>query len=627
MKTIHITIIGMGPRGLGVLQRIVKRAWQLPAGVALDVHLVDPGDTGQGVHSSRQPDYLLTNTLASQLSMFSDGDGPSFTEWAQEAGYRRFGDSYCRTGDVCGAAIGENDYLPRSMLGEYLSFVLDHILRTLPPGVRAVHHRAWAIDMEELSPGSMAVRLEGSFEIVSDFVFLATGHCQRTASDDDVRFQNFVMDNRAHNDHLVYLASPYPIEGLQRVAPDGVVAVQGLGLTAHDVIAAFTTGRGGRFEGENHSMQYLPSGREPRILLFSRQCLPTAARGINQKGVAGKYEPSFFTPEAVRELRQRAERTRGSSQLDLEKEVLPMLLREMGYAYRTTIEQRLTPSQEYEVGPADQAALSQIINPLAGRSFGSLNEFSKFFRALVTDDLAEAERGNRVSPVKAATDVIRDARESLREAVDFAGLTPDSQRIFDGTWMPLMKRISYGPPRRRNYELLALMRAGVIDLAGGPGCRVRTDEATSRFAIETVFTAETSVRYADAMVAARLDAFHPGTDSMPLIGRLLAHGLIRPFTNGDYRPGGLDITPAGRVIAKTGDPLPGVWALGYPVEGPRHYTYYVPRTGHQTRFAAEADAAVSDMWTQLANPCKKEPDAGQCQAGNPESADDREGKN
>ncbi|OLZ62607.1 hypothetical protein AV521_41545 [Streptomyces sp. IMTB 2501] len=602
MNTARVTIAGTGPRGLGVLQRIADRARRLPDGTQLEIHLVDPSETGQGAHPARQPDYLLTNTLASQLSMFSDGQGPSFTEWAEQAGYRRFGSGYCRTGGEGGEPIGELDYLPRSMLGAYLSFVFDRTAQTLPPSIRLVHHRSRVIDMEEVAAGGMLVRTEDGFRIPSDFVFLTTGHCRRIASDDDVRFESFVSDHRDRNDRLCYAADPYPIDRLQRIAPGSVVAVQGLGLTAHDVLAALTVGRGGRFEGDGDGMRYLPSGREPRILLMSRQCLPAAARGINQKGVAGRYEPQFFTPQAVAALRQEAQRTRGTQQLDFDREVLPLLLREMGYAWRTTLEKRPVPPQEYTFGDEDRAAVEAILDPLAGRGFASAEEFTAFFTAFVSEDLAEAERGNLTSPVKAATDVIRDVRESLRQAVDFAGLTPASHRVFTQRWVPLMNRISFGPPRRRNYELLSLMRAGTVDLAGGPGCRVDTDEATARFTVSTDFAGGSSVRHADVLVAARLDVFHPDTDSSPLVSRLLARGLIRPFANGDYEPGGLDITPSGRVVAKTGDPLAAVWALGYPVEGPRYYTYYVPRAGQATRFAAEAAAAVDDMWAQLADP-------------------------
>ena len=609
MTTLRITIIGLGPRGLGALQRVIRKCRTLPAHVTVEVHLVDPGEEGQGVHSTRQPDFLLTNTLASQLSMYSEGDGPTFAQWASRSGYRRFGHDYHQTGPDFGEPVGEHDYLPRRLLGEYLAFVFERTVSAPPARVNLVHHRDRAVDMEEMTaPQGMLVRLEDGYEIASDFVFLSTGHCRRLETDEDALFERFAQENRHRNDRLHYIPSPYPVDVLQRIAPGSVAAVQGMGLTAHDVIAALTNGRGGRFRGTGGALRYLPSGREPRILLLSRQCLPAAARGINQKGVSGQYEARFFTPQAIRELRRQAEAARGTRQLHFEDEVLPLLLREMGYVYRTALEQRAITPEAYEFTAEDQRALAGILDPLNGRPFADLGQCEAFFREFVAEDLREAERGNRTSALKAATDAIRDTREALREAVDFAGLTPDSHRRFTGAWVPLMNRISFGPPRRRNYELLALMEADVVRLAGGPGCRVGTDDSCARFAIETDFTAGTTTRHADALIAARLDLYHPGKDASPLTSRLLARGLIRPYSNGDFQPGGLDITPAGRVIAKDGEPVHGLWALGYPTEGPRFYTYYIPRTGQATRFAAETDAAVADMWTQLTIASKEEHD-------------------
>ncbi|MEU4846748.1 FAD/NAD(P)-binding protein [Streptomyces gilvosporeus] len=598
MRTAQVTIVGLGSRGLGVLQQLARGADRLPSGVGLDIHLVDPGESGQGVHSGRQPDHLLTNTLASQLSMFPDGSGPTFTEWAAQAGYRRFGASYHRTDPANGEPIGEHDYLPRSMLGEYLTFVFDRTVARLPSRMRVVHHRSRVLDMEA-ADGRYVVHTEDGFQITSDAVFLTTGHGRRTPTDDDVAFENFVADHRARNDRLAYLTDPYPVDTLQRIAPGSTVAVQGFGLTAHDVIAALTVGRGGRFEDEGHQMRYVPSGREPRLLMFSRQCLPAAARGVNQKGLTGDYTPHFFTPDAVRDLRRNAETTRGTTQIDFEAEAVPLLLREMGYVHRSTREQRDIAPEQYEFTAEDQAAIAALMDPLGGKEFATLDDFRAFFTAFVTDDLDHAAQGNLSSPVKAATDAIRDMRASLRAAVEFGGLTPASHQAFVSRWVPLMNRISFGPPRRRNYELLALMRAGVVDLAGGPGCRIIPDREAARFAIETPFTDEPAVRHADALVIARLDLFHPETDDSPVTARLLARGLIRPYANGGYRPGGLDITPAGRVIDRTGEPLAGVWALGYPVEGPRYYTYYLPRAGMASRFTVEARDAVDELWQHL----------------------------
>ncbi|OKJ99618.1 hypothetical protein AMK26_26730 [Streptomyces sp. CB03234] len=596
MTAVQVSVVGVGPRGLSILQRISQLAHRLPAGRTLDVHLIDPGDGGQGSHPVRQPAHLLTNTVASQVTMFTDGPGPSFTEWAATTGYRDFGGVFLPTGGAAGDPLGEHAYLPRQMLGSYLSWVFDRTVGSLPPHVRVVHHRDRAVDIAVLGDGRFAVHLEKGYVVSSEYVFLATGHCERIPTAEDRAYEEFAQGNADRNPWLVYCPNPYPVDRMQEIAPGSTVAVQGFGLTAHDVISELTVGRGGAFHGSGWDMEYRPSGREPRIQLFSRQCLPFSARGLNQKGLTGQHRPRFFTKEAIRQLRERAVQRGDDPRLDFGADVLPLLLKEMGYAYRAAQEQRSIPPEEYEFTPDDRRAVEDIIDPLRGRSFASQEAFKEFFVDHVVGDLAQAERGNRTSPVKAATDVIRDTRASLREAVEFSGLTPESHRTFHSTYVPVMNRVSFGPPRHRNHQLLALMRAGIVDLAGGPGSKVVLDREAARFTIRTEYTGGTEFRHADALVIARLDAFHPERDRSPLIRNLLARGLVRPYANGPFQPGGIDIDEQGRPITVAGEPLTGAWAVGYLVEGPRFYTHALPRHGLNSQFAADADTSVRDMF-------------------------------
>ncbi|MET8561711.1 FAD/NAD(P)-binding protein [Streptomyces flaveolus] len=595
----RVAIVGMGPRGLSILQRLSELADQLPEGCALGVHLIDPGEGGQGTHSERQPGHLLTNTLASQVTMFTDGRGPSFTEWAASSGYREFTDAYYPTGGDAGDAVGEHTYLPRQILGSYLSHVFDTTVRSLPPRIRVVHHRDRALDIEAREDGSFAVHLAKGFVLRSDYVFLTTGHCERIPTEEDRAYEEFARDHAHRNPRLVYCPNPYPVDRLQEIAPGSSVAVQGFGLTAHDVISELTVGRGGRFHGSGEGMRYRPSGREPRIRLFSRQCLPFAARGVNQKGLTGQHRPRFFTREAVRSLKERAARHRGDARLDFENEVLPLLLKEMAYAYRTVQDQRSTADDEYEPDPGDRRMIEEIIDPLRGREFENQDAFTKFFVDHVESDLEHAERGNLTSPVKAATDVVRDTRASLREAVEFGGLTPESHRTFTTRYVPVMNRISFGPPRHRNHQLLALMRAGVVDLAGGPGCRVVLDRGAGRFVIRTDYVDGVEIRHADALVVARLDLFHPEQDRSPLTANLLERGLVRPYANGPFKPGGIDIDERGRLVTAAGEPLRTAWAVGYPVEGPRFYTHALPRHAMSSQFSVDADVVVRDLITHI----------------------------
>ncbi|MDH6579945.1 FAD/NAD(P)-binding domain-containing protein [Kitasatospora sp. MAP5-34] len=595
MTALQVSIVGVGPRGLSILQRISELADRLPEGCGLDLHLIDPGDGGQGTHSARQPGHLLTNTVASQVTMFADGRGPSFTEWAADSGYREFGAEFYPTGGDAGQPVGEHAYLPRQLLGRYLSWVFDRTVRSLPPRVRVVHHRDRAVDIEAREDGRFVVHLAKGFVLPSDYVFLATGHCERLPTEEDRAYDEFARTNTDRNPRLGYCPTPYPVDRLQEIAPGSSVAVQGFGLTAHDVVSELTVGRGGRFHGSGPDMEYRPSGREPRIRLFSRQCLPFSARGVNQKGLTGQHRARFFTKEAVRRLKEQAVDRRNDPRLDFEEEVLPLLLREMGYAYRTAREQRPIPPEEYDLTPAERRAIEAVIDPLSGREFANQDAFTRFFVDYVVSDLEHAEIGNATSPVKAATDVIRDTRAGLREAVEFSRLTPESHRKFNATYVPMMNRVSFGPPRHRNHQLLALLRAGVVDLAGGPGCRVVLDREAARFAIRTDYPDGPQTCHADVLVIARLDSLHPERDKSPLIGNLLARGLVRPYANGPFKPGGIDIDERGRPITAAGEPLRTAWAVGYLVEGPQFYTHALPRQGMASQFTLDAETTVRDM--------------------------------
>jgi hypothetical protein len=74
---LSVAIIGLGSRGLSVLERVLALAGSASAGADPDstgsvrVEVIDPTAAGAGVHGP-QPDYLLLNTTCAQVSMFPD---------------------------------------------------------------------------------------------------------------------------------------------------------------------------------------------------------------------------------------------------------------------------------------------------------------------------------------------------------------------------------------------------------------------------------------------------------------------------------------------------------------------------------------------------------------------------
>jgi uncharacterized NAD(P)/FAD-binding protein YdhS len=605
METARITIVGMGPRGLSILERMVELLHASPTSLDIKVDIIEPNECGQGSHPAHQPDHLLTNTVASQVSIFAQDsvvagkDGISMTQWARLAGYRRFGNRFFPVKDGAGDEISDHDHLPRNMLGEYLTWAFDRIVRLLPANVRVEHHRRRVVDLIEQTDGGFTVCLDNGFQYRADYVFIATGHGTRAPTESDLAFDAFARSAGANNPKLGYYASPYPIHGLGTIPADATVAVQGLGLTAYDVISALTTGRGGQFIEQKGKFRYEPTGREPKIMLFSRNCLPFAARGVNQKGIAGRRQASFFTVDAVKALQARAIARTGSHQLDFVEEVLPLIEQEMAYAYRAAAIGSEPDVATFAPTAAERQAISKLLNPLKGETFTSFGDFKHFFRTMVETDLAEAHKGNLTSPAKAATDVLRDTREALRTAVEFAGLTPSSHKVYVEDFVATTNRISFGPPRRRNAELLALMDAGVLDIAGGPGNRVVTDAGKGQFCIVNQFGEEQVRQVADVLVIARLDPYSPETDSSTFTSNLSRRGIVRPHRNGDYHPGGLDITQGMQVIGASGKPHDKLWAIGFPVEGPHFYTHALPRPLMNSRFTQDAHRCVAQLLASL----------------------------
>ncbi|MDQ2957597.1 MAG: FAD/NAD(P)-binding protein, partial [Actinomycetota bacterium] len=102
--TASVAIVGLGSRGLSVLERVVTLAKRAgPAAGDVEVAVIDATCAGAGVHDAGQPDYLLLNTTCAQVSMFPDsctvGDdvdapGPSLYEWVTERALRISNDGF-----------------------------------------------------------------------------------------------------------------------------------------------------------------------------------------------------------------------------------------------------------------------------------------------------------------------------------------------------------------------------------------------------------------------------------------------------------------------------------------------------------------------------------------------------
>lgn len=601
-KRFRVAIVGVGPRGLAIFERILAYSKRYDA-LEMEVLLFSDGKPGPGCHQTDQSKFLLLNTAADQITQFPQTfhDSPvpatrglDFAQWLR---YRiEEGDAGCVSAEE-GGSINDS-YQPRALYGHYLKDAFAQLRGLCPTHVRlrVIEHAATAV--ERMKDGRWM--LEANDEVFADihFLHLTTGHNQSSKWIPKPRTVPWLIDD------------PFPVaQRLADVGADTTVAIEGMGLAAFDVIAELTLGRGGRFMPDSAGgLTYLPSGAEPKLLVYSRSGLPLQARPASQKVFTGRPDVRHFTDEAVRAIGVQAP-------IDFEKALLPLLVRDMEDAYYGAMVRAggfpkelvakledgswkgmsdWTERVARNVPAESRFSWEKLVRPIPAEALKTPAAFAQFFKNHLRDDIAEASRGNVHSPIKAACDVLRDLRERLAEAVDFKGLTGESQRWFYVEFLPQLKRLSVGPPRVRIAQFLALIDAGILRADFGPGATCEVQPAG--WMLRSRQWPQLAER-ADLLVRARVA--NPDPDASPLLRGLIADGHARRFRNGVFSYGGLEVTRTMNVVSCDGTIVRNLWATGVVTEGTRFYTYVLPRPGAPARFEADAEAAVRTMFDMM----------------------------
>jgi uncharacterized NAD(P)/FAD-binding protein YdhS len=623
----RVCIVGAGPRGLSVLERLCANAGDR----LVDVHLVDPYPPGAGkVWRTDQNRELLMNTVASQVTMFTDETvrmdgpvlpGPSLADWARRhvvpdpAGWDDW--VWQEAG-----ALGPDSYPTRALYGRYLRWVFDQVVRNAPGGVRTHAHARHVVDVADHGPGRLQRVLLSDGSVIDDVqaVVFAQGHVPTAATGEEAALYRF-----ARTRGLRYLPPANPADAdLGFVRPGEPVFLRGLGLCFFDYLGLLTAGRGGRFERHGGELRYLPSGREPRIYAGSRRGVPYHARGENEKGAFGRYEARLLTPATIARLNARGARNGG---LDFRRDIWPLLSREVELVYYSTLlRQRIAPdtvaletvapdtvddfASAYLELPllagADGPLLrrwgfaegecwnwASVLNPAGGQIFAGPDEFRGWLVGYLRRDIAQARLGNLSSPVKAAVDVLRDLRNEVRLLVDHGGLTGRSHRDeLDGWFTPANAFLSIGPPLRRAEEALALIQAGILEVVG-PALRI--DYGRSFFEVMSPAVQNSRVPVA-ALIEARIGEPDVRRAADPLLRRMLAAAQARPYViadgrHGQYETPGLAVTRRPyRIIDAEGVAHPRRFAFGVPTESVHWVTAAGIRPGSNSVTLSDADA-------------------------------------
>jgi uncharacterized NAD(P)/FAD-binding protein YdhS len=611
-------VIGAGPRGAGWLERFVENH-RRDGGPPVDVHLVDPFPPGPGrLWRYDQSPRLMLNSLAEDVTMFTDETsvidgpivpGPSLADWADDIRGGRIPDVVPTDPELADelARFGHRSFPTRRLQSLYLDWFHRRTLSRLPDEVTVTSHRARATAVDDLPDGRQRVEIDRvdatvadttvADTIVADAVVYALGH---SGSEPD-RDQGALVDFAARTGAF-YLPPSFTADAdLSAVAPGETVIVRGFGLAAIDLIVLLGEGRGGRFEpvGDEGRVRYVPSGREPHLVIGSGRGVPYHSK-VTSRTVGERPQPRYFTPEIAVGI------AAANPRLDFREHVFPAIAKEVLHGYYAELftghpdrvlvswaefARRFDPLDpfgdelrhlvaETVVDDGDRLDLVRFDRPLADVHGASEADLQETLRAYIRDDL-----DHRTLPEHSATlgllQSLLGAFVALFAIVDSPNWTPASrERDLGGGWLRWFSYVASGPPGPRLEQILALSEAGVITFLGA-GVEVEADEA------EGVFRARSAS--ADFSVTARalVDAWLPAervtaTDNAALRSLLDGGSGVEDVVSdgvGVARTGKLRVVrESARILRPDGSPHPRRFAIGPFTSAPFVGAFSRPRT-------------------------------------------------
>lgn len=451
-----VVVIGAGPRGTAIVERLVAASrtgtWRGP----LTVHLVDPQvGLGGAVWRLDQPEVLLMNTTTCQTTLYPDEScHPLLPVPRRES----------LADHLAGEGLGPSDFASRAAHGRYLAHVLDRALAEADPDrLRIVTHPAEAVDVTGPADGPQRVRLSDGRVLRADAVALALGHLPTALGP---RSQQLADAAERHG--LVHLGPANPLEvDYAALLGREAVAVQGMGLNFYDAIGMLSSVAGGRFEPDpaaRSGLRYLPGGGEPVLVVGSRSGMVYRPKPDLPQERLTPYRLQVLTSERVLELAVR------SAGVDHERDVMPLMLAELRRALR-------------EAGHAELAsdeALIRLLFPF-GRRGGESADAHRRTREVLARAL---EAATAPDPAWVLVHrVLIALRMQVNRLIDLGAYTTESvRRDIDGHLRNAFASWASGPPVLRARQVLALEEAGLVRFTG-PRMHLDIDEEAGRFAV------------------------------------------------------------------------------------------------------------------------------------------------
>lgn len=426
---LDVAIIGAGPRGLAAVAALASRA-----DAPIRIHLFGAVDsdgknvTGQGTpFDVAQPWFSRLNARSGIVDGFApqrrddvpieaaapadDAEpkldasdsapryiaGQNFDAWAAEHGREEW----------------VNDFPPRAVIGEYLTYCAQTVRKQLPSHITLIEYpRAQKVTG---TPGAWVIETVEAI-ISADELLLTVGHAAKSP-------MKLTLSDVSHfADHLI--DAPYPVSQTDSIPAGAKVATRGAGLSFIDLALALTEGRGGKFNEDFTA--YTRSGKEPAVIF------PTGLEGrfLDVKPMVEDLQLS--EAQVAHTIEKIATATTLHEILDEIRELSSVALSNHGYK---------SPADTYD----------EII---AGEISGTAQE-------LLRESIAAQENRQLISRTVVACTIMRLLQQLIDtlsnrewEAKDWKTLT---------AVMTVLNSFGFGPPPVNAQKILTLVESGLID--------------------------------------------------------------------------------------------------------------------------------------------------------------------
>ncbi|CDX65611.1 FAD/NAD(P)-binding protein [Leuconostoc citreum] len=600
----QVAIIGAGPRGLTVAERLINLAND---DTQIDVQIYDPHAIGGRVWDPflSQNRSFLMNTVIDQITLFNDESienggkplpGPNMFQWLESEAkdflshHQEFDASYT---NELSRLTQVGDFATRGMMGIYAAWFFEWLMRRVRHNQTLNFTQQSVMNVQKLGEKFQLMLNDGT-QLLADHVVMALGHSDDNLTDEEQGFKTF-----AQNKGLHYLSPMHPAEAdLSVFNENDKIIIRGLGLSFFDYMTALSVGKGGRFiRDENDNLIYKPSGHEPLVVAGSRRGFPLHARGVNEKSASELYEPKFFTIAALEALR-----AAGNGHIQYQ-DFENLVVKEMTYKYllnrinqpdssltydqSEALKQALltsidikTTAEEYGLADVFEFDIALIRNP--ARDLPNDADYTTWMQSYLSADIHDARLGNKSAPFAGAFDILRDIRDRVRYIVERDYFTADDYEKFLEHFKPFDALVSVGPPLERIEQLLALMKAGLFKITAA-NIHVTTDA--------TGFEASDSrgqLFHGNALVEARLGATNISLSRNPLIANLRDNGMfVQPrkirSDGTSYQLGAANINKQTfEVINRDGETINHLYLYGITLEGLKWFGTVIPRPGVNT---------------------------------------------